>query len=123
MKILLYGVPDGAIVRIAVRYGFRVTGSLDEEVGTSDILVPIRSVRSSAGLLSLYDTLIVREAEIDAVVVCGTGNDEIESTIRYGASPGKLFSLCADADLETLEYELGRIVESLAGLLCAHETS
>ncbi len=121
MKILLYGVPADIVGRVAVRYGFRATDAFDEPDGAADVMSTIPPMTSPGQLLSCYDARIARQAETDAVIVCDSGNSDACSTVRYGASPGKLFTLCADADGEALEYELGRIVEALSGRLCAHE--
>lgn len=109
MKILLYGIPAAVTERAAVRYGFRPAASLDDEGGEAGIL------------LSLYNTMLAREAEIDAVVVCGAENCDACNTVRYCSPPGKFYTLSGDAGDEMLEYELGRIVETCLGLVCAHE--
>jgi len=125
MKILLYGIPAAAAERTAGRYGFRLAASLDDEGGKTDgeadIMLPIRPVHSPAGLLSLYDTMLAREAEIDAVIVCDTDNRDICDTVRYGSPQGKFYTLSCDAGEDALEYELGRIIETHLGRICAHE--
>ncbi len=121
MKILLYGIPAAVTERAAVRYGFRPAASLDDEGGEAGILLPVGPVRTPAELLSLYNTMLAREAEIDAVVVCGAENCDACNTVRYCSPPGKFYTLSGDAGDEMLEYELGRIVETCLGLVCAHE--
>lgn len=118
MKILLYGVPDTVAARAAGRYGFRLAASLDDEGGESGILLPVRPVRSPAALLALYNALIAREAEIDAVVVCNASACDTCNTVRYCSPQGKFYTLSGDE--ETVEYELGRIIETLLGTICAH---
>lgn len=119
MKILLYGVPDTVALGAAERYGFRLAASLDDEGGEAGILLPVRPARSSAGLLSLYNALIARETEIDAVVVCRTNGCDTCNTVQCCSPQGKFYTLSGDE--ETMEYELGRIIETCLGTICAHE--
>ncbi len=121
MKILSYGIPAAVIRCVAARYGFRPADSFDDEGGNEDLLLTVRAPESAPGLLALYDTLLAREAEIDAVVVCSTGSCATCATIRYATPQGKFYTLGGDADDEALAYELGRIVETLSGRLCVHE--
>ena len=119
MKILLYGIPAETAGRIAARHEFEVTASLDEKGGAAGAMLAIPPIASPGQLLSLYNTLIAREDEIDAVIVGEANHCDAYDTIRYGSPQGKFFTLSGDE--ETLEYEFERIVESLLGLLCAHE--
>ncbi len=119
MKILCYGIPAAVAGRIAGRYGFRLAASPDDE--GDEVLLTVPATERPEELLALYDLLLAREAEIDAVVVCDTDRSAARATVQCCAPQGKYFTLSDEGDEEELEYELARIVESLRGLLCAHE--
>lgn len=130
MKILLYGIPAAVAAHVAARYGLRLAASFDEECerecddredAPTGILLPVEPVRSPDGLLMLYNAMLAHEADIAAVVVCKAGDCDTCNTIQYGAPPGKFYTLGCDADEEALAYELGRILETRLGRICAHE--
>lgn len=121
MKILLYGIPAAVVDRTAARCGFRPAASLDDEGGAAGILLPVPPLETPGELLSFYNTMLAREAEIDAVILCGADHCAAYDTVFCCAPQGKFFTLSGDADEESLEYELGRILETLLGRLCAHE--
>lgn len=121
MKILSYGIPAGVTERVAVRYGLRLAASFDDGGGEGGILLPLRPVHAPAGLLALCNAMLAHEAEIDAVIVCGSASCDLCNTLRYCAPQGKFYTLSNDADDEILEYELGCIIETRLGRICAHE--
>ena len=119
MKILCYGIPAAVAGRIAERYGFRLAASPDEE--GEELLLTVRATKRPDELLALCDMLLTREAEIDAVIVVGADCSAARATVQCCAPQGNYFTLSDEGDEERLEYDLARIVESLRGLLCAHE--
>lgn len=120
MNILLYGVPAEIADRIAGRYSLKLTSTLvapGEQAGLQ-LIPPMSSPRQ---LLAFYNAMLVRESEIDAVIVCDTVSCDAVSTVQYCSPQGKFFTVSgADGD-EALEYAISRIVETKLGRVCAHE--
>ena len=120
MNILLYGVAAEIAERIAERYSLKMTSSLvvPGEPAGLQLIPPMSSPRQ---LLAFYNAMLVRESEIDAVIVCDRGSCDAVSTVQYCSPQGKFFTVSGDAGEEELEYAISRIVETKLGRVCAHE--
>ena len=92
MNILLYGVPAEIADRIAGRYSLKLTSTLvapGEQAGLQ-LIPPMSSPRQ---LLAFYNAMLVRESEIDAVIVCDTVSCDAVSTVQYCSPQGKFFTV------------------------------
>lgn len=117
MNIVLYGIPREHALRLAERYGFETCSSF-EALNEGNRLLLQPHLATDEEQLAFFEQMARSEQLIDAVII---GRSDAFSTVHYCSSPGKLFTVNRDADEESLDYELDRIVETQLGLVSAHE--
>lgn len=117
MNLVSYGFPEMQVSRLVARYGFSLCRSL-EEFGAERSLLALPPFGSERQRCDFFERMTENDERIDAVIVL---QDDSFSMLRYGAQPGKFFCVGSDAEEETLECELDRIVCARLGLICAHE--
>lgn len=116
MNIIVYGIAEPAVLAVAARYGLGVRRDF-AAFGESDAIVILPPLTDDSLRLRLVTDMERCGGRIDAVVAAQC---ETASTVCCCAPQGKLFTV-APGDGEHAAEELSRIVESLAGLICAHE--
>lgn len=122
MNIIVYGVPEEIAKRIASEYGLKTISAFDRiDRDTTGSLLSIAPTSDPQQLSALYNAMTNREDRIDAVILCGFDPCATASTIRCCAPQGKLFTLNRDTGRDALQEELSNIIETLSGMLCAHE--
>ena len=110
MNIVLYGIPREHALRLAERYGFETCSSF-EALNEGNRLLLQPHLATDEEQLAFFEQMARSEQLIDAVII---GRSDAFSTVHYCSSPGKLFTVNRDADEESLDYELDRIVGEIA---------
>lgn len=116
MNIIVYGIAEPAVRAVAARYGFDIRRRF-EGLGASDVIVMLPHPTGADRHLELVTDMERHAQAVDAVVAAP---GDAFATICCCAQQGNLFTVAPDDD-EHAADELSRIVESLAGLICAHE--
>ncbi|MDE6857563.1 MAG: hypothetical protein K2J33_02330 [Alistipes sp.] len=115
MNIIVYGIAEPTVRAVAARYGFDVRERFECRAETNSMVILPHLAGDDRHLEFMTD--MERHAELIDAVVAAPG--ETAAAVCYYAPQGKLFTVAPDD--EHAADELSLIVESLAGLICAHE--
>ena len=117
MNIVMYGFEPDTVRDIAKEYGFTLCSRYDDLRRSENGILLQCGVSSEEESRELMRALDDFADDIDTVIAAlphGSGD-----IIRYCPQPWKLFAI--DTSDEDPEYEIGRIIASRLGLICAHE--
>lgn len=116
MNMLLYNIDPLCAAAVAERYGFRLRSSIEELDQDSCLLLP--AFRNEEERRLFTERMLSEEGRIDLIIA---HPDENFSVVHYCSEPGRLFTVIGSEDPEMQLEEMIRIIDSLSGLLCAHE--
>lgn len=117
MNIVMYGFEPDTVRDIAEEYGFVLCCRYEDFRRSENGMLLQCRVSSEAEGRELMRALEDFADDIDTVIAALP--QESGDIIHYCPQPWKLFAI--DVSDEEPEYEIGRIIESHLGLICAHE--